>query len=69
MRWKLCGNKSEWQRKKGDRTPEKGLEKLRHGNQQRRKRGMGTTEQRQKGHGWRQYKEKVKTAKEEGRFI
>lgn len=46
MRWKLCGNKSEWQRKKGDRTAEKGVEKLRHGNQQRRKRGMGTTKQR-----------------------
>lgn len=42
MRWKLCGNKSEWQ-KKGNRTAEKGVEKLRHGNQQRRKRGMGTT--------------------------
>lgn len=32
--------------KKGDRTAEKGVEKLRHGNQQRRKREMGTTKQR-----------------------
>lgn len=32
--------------KKGDRTAEKGAEKLRQGNQQRRKRGMGTTKQR-----------------------
>lgn len=32
--------------KKGDRTAEKGVEKLRHSNQQRRKRGMGTTKQR-----------------------
>lgn len=33
-------------KKKGDRTAEKGAEKLRHGNQQRRKRGMATTKQR-----------------------
>lgn len=40
---------------------EKGAEKLRHGNQQRRKRGMGTTKtERQKGHGRRQQKRQKK---------
>lgn len=33
-------------KKKGDRAAEKGVEKLRHGNQQRRKREMGTTKHR-----------------------
>lgn len=55
--------------KKGDRTAEKGVEKLRHGNQQRRKRGMGTTKQRQKGHGWRQKERKATTAKKIGQSI
>lgn len=44
MRWKLCGNKSEQQ--KGDRTAEKRVEKPKHGEQQRRERGMGNTKQR-----------------------
>lgn len=45
MKWKLYGSKSELQEKK-NRAGEKEVEKLRHGSQQRRKRGMATTKQR-----------------------
>lgn len=56
-------------KKKGDRTAEKGVEKLRHGNQQRRKRGMGTTKQRDRRDMDGGKRKKGNNGKKEGKFI